>query len=327
MAVPYNVGSLIPFLNANMPGSTESAIIKALVGAGQNPSSPTIGWTSDNTSNNPHASSTVPAGAKFWGEIGSDDTITVTTGPGVVLSTGNGHNVDLIGGFGDDTLVGGTGRDTLTAVFGNNELIAGTGTSILIGGAGYDTLKGGSGHDSLYGGGHSVLQAGSGPTYLEGSHLPGAADTLIGGSGSDTLVSFGDDVLIGGSGNALIKGGSGSDTIFGGTGSDTIKAGNGTEKIVTGSGDDSITAGHGHDTVYVGYNGSGFSDVVYGNHNTVVDINAANPSAPGSSTSVVDHGGGYETVVFTPAGGSTSSVDIHGNVTINYTTSVTVPHV
>ncbi len=119
--------------------------------------------------------------------------------------------VNLVGGFGADTLTGGSGDDTLDGSFGNDTLIGMAGDDRLLGNIGNDVLLGGDGDDYAFGSsGDDTLDGGAGNDELRGGFQN---DTLNGDSGNDTLVGWnGNDTLAGGDGNDLLDGGEDDDT-------------------------------------------------------------------------------------------------------------------
>lgn len=137
------------------------------------------------------------------------------------------HDLEVLGGGGDDTVYGGQGRQLLSGDDGNDVLFAGLGA---------DTLLGGDGRD--------VIHGGTGPQLLDGGT---GADTISGGAGGQTIL--GDD------GRDLLQAGSGRQTVIGGADADTIRGGTGAQLLMGGDGGDTIQAGRGNQTLLGGAGG------------------------------------------------------------------------
>jgi Ca2+-binding RTX toxin-like protein len=127
---------------------------------------------------------TIVNGANIVHAVGTNRVIVYGLGGNDNINAGNVNAipVELVGGFGNDTLVGGSQSDVLvgnnpgdyaladpyTGDTGNDSLVAGAGNDTLDGGLGNDTMAGGTGNDR----------------YLE---VPGSADLLteLGGAPTD----------------------------------------------------------------------------------------------------------------------------------------------
>lgn len=284
------------FLSSQLSVASEYNILDALQAAGGFPGGKlllgVVGQT-DNGSASVNVDMTGANGsAGLFLETGADDTISVFSPGGDVLATGDGSNNWLVDtGVAGDTLVGGLGADTLQATGGNNVLIAGGGQQVLIAGTGQDTLVGSYGSDTLN------------------------ADSVFGGSG--TLIRAG-------SGPTVINGGPNADTIYGGTGADTINVGSGNASIYTSGNPNGppantvINAGSGSDSIYVG---AGSHDVVMSsgyNTNVVLGVNA------NSGLTVTDDPSTHTAQLQFMQGGSFTTVELHGKVTITYADNSTV---
>ena len=107
-------------------------------------------------------------------------------------------NINVHGGFGDDTVFGSAGPNYMRGQAGNDTLYGAAGDDGLSGDEGDDALHGGDGNDGLQG-------------------------------------NDGDDILSGDAGNDSLEGGAGNDSLTGGNGSDYIVGGNGADVIDGGS--------------------------------------------------------------------------------------------
>jgi VCBS repeat-containing protein len=159
----------------------------------------------------------------------SDDTITVASNVGALLTIDGGDGNDYIaGGRLGDTLIGGPGNDRILGAGGDDILMGGDGIDSLSGGVGNDTLDGEEGNDQLNGeGGDDSLFGGAGN------------DKLLGGLGRD-LLRGGDDAdnLDGGDGSDVMTGDAGSDRLYGRAGLDVLIGGESMDVIYGGTGDD-----------------------------------------------------------------------------------------
>ncbi|MEM6973935.1 MAG: choice-of-anchor I family protein [Pseudomonadota bacterium] len=133
------------------------------------------------------------------------------------------EGIDLVGGFGNDTLQGTGGDDFIDGRFGRDTITAAGGDDEVIGGFGADEIDAGDGDDDVDAGfGSDVVDAGDGDDFVLGGF---GRDTLLGGAGNDELIGgFGADVLDGGADDDILIGGSGRDTLFftGDFGNDTV---------------------------------------------------------------------------------------------------------
>jgi len=147
-----------------------------------------------------------PATARFLLETGrGDDTIDAS-------AVTDNWDLDIDGGWGNDTITGGAGDDRIKGGFGDDTIDAGAGTDYIDGGIGDDRISGGDGNDTVYGG-HGK-------------------DTIFGDDGKDYIDGgLGEDVIYGGDGDDFISGGRGDDRIFGQAGNDVMAGGLGADKI------------------------------------------------------------------------------------------------
>ena len=124
-----------------------------------------------------------------------DDVIDVAA---LYPEAGSDVNINVHGGFGDDTVFGSAGPNYMRGQAGNDTLYGAAGDDGLSGDEGDDALHGGDGNDGLQG-------------------------------------NDGDDILSGDAGNDSLEGGAGNDSLTGGNGSDYIVGGNGSDVIDGGS--------------------------------------------------------------------------------------------
>jgi Ca2+-binding RTX toxin-like protein len=103
---------------------------------------------------------------------------------------GNGDDVEMSGGPGNDFLIGGDG---------NEKMDGGPDNDLLIGGAGNDQLLGNTGNDKLFAGlGNDFVDGGDGDDEID---MGGGHDAGFGGNGADTFTIYpgiGSPVLVGG---------------------------------------------------------------------------------------------------------------------------------
>ena len=241
--------------------------------------------------------------------------------------------VELIGGFGNDTLIGGSKDDILygntpgdyALVYagdtGNDTLIAGPGNVILDGGLGNDLMVGGAGNDTFievpgsadiidaskphgtatidysqaYAGVTFSLATTGAPQVVNPSAPPAGQHTVeILGTIQNLLGTSYGDSLTGNSSSNLLDGGGGDDVLYGGTPLDTLTG-------AIGSGNDSLIGGSGNDTVI---GGSG-NDVIYGG--TQLDtlpgaVSTGNDSLIGGAGNDTIFGGAGNDVIYGGSG-------------------------
>ena len=95
----------------------------------------------------------------------------------------------------------------------------------------------------------TLIDAGAGDDWVDGTGVKSARLIVYAGLGNDTLKGgAGSDYLDGGSGNDALEGNAGDDLLIGGTGNDTVKGGSGEDILVKGAGRDSLDGGTGDDT-------------------------------------------------------------------------------
>ena len=189
-----------------------------------------------------------------------------------------GHNVNVYGGLGDNTLVGGAGNDQLSAGSGNDS---------FIGGAGYDSWAHNFGQTQLIGlrlskssndvwtindGSSAVLKLEANTTSgawtvtdlrtsMANNSIPFGVDTLNGieslqlqGRDSNDTFLIAATLLLGGNIAAptVVLAGvatSGDDTVFGTPGNDRLDGGAGNDLLLGGTGGDVLIGGPGDDTL------------------------------------------------------------------------------
>ena len=152
------------------------------------------------------------------------------------INTGNGNDVIMAVGGGNDTIDAGGGRNAITLGSGN-DILQSTGDDTVNAGAGHETIGVIGTHNDLIRGNSSELffVAGSGSATVFGGT---GSDTFFGGKGTAEVHggTGGDNLLIAGAGNATLFGGGNGDQLFGGLGNDTFVASTGTATITAGSG-------------------------------------------------------------------------------------------
>jgi uncharacterized delta-60 repeat protein len=204
---------------------------------------------------------------------GGDDTISFDTGFGKVLA-GNGPNV---------VINSGSGNDTITVNAWSSNIAAGDGDDTIYGGFGVDFVEGENGNDTIYGGsGNDILSGDDYNLQRTSRGFVGGVDRIYGGLGNDTIYGgemtdwlYGGelvetaefqndaDVLYGGytydsaeigSGDDYVKGGLGDDVLYGGKGNDDLNGGAGITMGQTAdryfSGNDRIFGGDGSDYLF-----------------------------------------------------------------------------
>ena len=233
---------------------------------------------------------TVPGTPFVYVETGDlDDNVRFDIGSQVV-------SVHIDGGDGDDVLVGGgTGENFFTGGNGNDRMVGGGGRNEFLEGASangsdrfergaasfpdsvrYDARKNGvrvtldgeandgepgeqdfvspSVYDVYAGGGPDVLVGNERSNGLIGA---GGADVLRGGAGNDQLIGgnrpYGrvgsNDRLYGGAGADRLQGNAGDDLLFGGPGQDYLEAFSGADRLLPGTGRDAARGGPGDDRI------------------------------------------------------------------------------
>ena len=209
-------------------------------------------------------------------------------------------------GYGRDTIYGYGGRDILSGAGGNDS---------LLGGAGDDTLGGGGGNDRLFGeAGRDYLTGGAGD------------DSLVGGNGNDTLFSDkGADTMAGGAGDDLY------DIRVGAEASVLVEAaGGGIDEVYSSV---SWTLGDNFENLILRNNGIGYGNSLDNSLDTWFSQNATVYGLDGNDTltgrnsatlvggagddvyvvyqnaTVVETGGGNDTVVWNPDSSSPDHPD------------------
>jgi Ca2+-binding RTX toxin-like protein len=188
------------------------------------------------------------------------------------INTGNGDDVILAMGAGNDTINAGGGRNAITLGDGN-DIVTTTGDDTVVAGSGHETIGAVGRHasDVVYGNGSTLY-------FIT---TDGAA-TVYGGTGTDTFFGGnGPDLVYGGSGgNNFLMAGMGTATLFGG--------GSGDQLYAMGGEGQALHAGAGNETLSGAF--SWGADTFHGS---------------GGATSIIG-GSGHDTFVFTDgeAGGS-----------------------
>ncbi len=281
-------------LDRFVSSATENAILQALANADLLPHGRgTIGVDVESQG----GAFTIPGPDHLFLDVGSSNSMTVTSQGGLVIGAGDGANWILDQGPGGDTLVGGAGAEKLQVTQGDNVLIAG---------GGLNTLIGGTGHDLLIGGGSSLLEAGAGGATLFGGNY---FDHAYGDDQHDGGRHRGDGGNDGHRGDGRGQGGGlwGDDghggVHFGQTlPMDTLVGGSGDDLIAVSHGDNVIYAGTGHDTIHAGDG----ADTIYG------------PSDPGATQAMdtIQLGTGNTSIQGGAAGAASIYSGMHGNDTI-----------
>lgn len=232
----------------------------------------------------------------------ANETVTITSGAGGIVTTGTGNDT-INGGPGDDTIRSGAGDDYIYLGNGNDVADAGSGNDSIVAGqgGGDDLIDGGVGNDTLYytsaANGVNVtlqladrsgvvlpaLQSTAGALLLANGYAantPAALATgtdisvdvilnvenVVVGSGNDTVT--GDaaaNLLDGAGGDDLLDGSDGFDTLYGRAGNDTLTGGLDGDTIAGGTGDDTIDGGGGYDTLVLSGNSSDYTIQTLGN--------------------------------------------------------------
>ena len=188
-----------------------------------------------------------------------------------------------------------------TEPFPLDDTITGTSADDSIdGGTGSDVLNGGDGNDRIFGGEIATAPAGTGQN-----------DTIFGGEGGDTVNGgFGYDLIYGGTGDDNLQGLNGQDTLHGDGGSDTIGGSAGNDLLYGGGSNDTLAGSEGNDLLY-GDDGDDYfapqdgqgEDTIYGGGGADLIFEGTVPFYDGPNISVIDGGGGGDTIHFN--GGST----------------------
>ncbi len=161
----------------------------------------------------------------------------------LVVDPANLRGVELVGGYGNDTLkggggnttlYGGTGNDQLYGGAGDNEFHGGTGTTQLIGNG--DVFYGGVGNNIMWAGNNRALMIGGtgGPGHQDVMHVFNDATGVEMHGGTNNAIMYG------GRSNNLTTG-SGNNTIYS-DGNNVIDATHGTNTIYVSTNDDMIAA-------------------------------------------------------------------------------------
>ncbi len=295
----YNlhISGLDKLLDSSVSNATENAIIKALLDS--DPFQKQHGTIGVDVESQGGAYS-IGSDYKLFLDVGSSNSMTLTSPGGVVIAAGDGGNTIIDQGPGGDTLIGGAGADKLQVTSGDNVLIGNGSLTTVAGGTGHDFMSGGAmllhwshfddgrGQGNGNGGDHSDDHKHDGDH--EGQTFQ--ADTLIGGSGNDTFLAYhGNNVIYAGSGNDTIIAGDGSNTIYGPT---MAGATNAVDTIYLGSGDTSIVGGvAGQAMIYAGMHGD---DTILGSSpGQTLTVYSDQSSNNVASTSV---NGGITTITF-----------------------------
>jgi len=219
-------------------------------------------------------------GASGSSVTGGDGTYTVlsTTGD-ITITIGSASDPTFIFDNPGDTINGGAGDATIVgATSVDMNLTAQTGAVVIDGVPGNDLITLGSGNATVYGGVGDTITAGSGLTYIDGTH--GSMSIAIGsGGGSDLIFSGAGDTITGGAASATIFGAAGDNLslatqtgpvmINALAGNETITLGSGAATVYGGSGD-TITAGSGADyidgtrgSISIAIGSGGGSDLIF----------------------------------------------------------------
>ncbi len=229
-----------------------------------------------------HGSGTVVAGG------GTNRLVVAASDHGAwSLNTGNGNDVILALGSGDDTIAAGAGRNAISLGTGSNLVISTGDDTITFPGAGSDTIDAtGAKSDVVFGGsGDLLFLGGSGGSTIFGG---GGSDTYIGGAGGSQVIhggSAGKNFLFAGDGAATLFGGGNGDKLFAfgsqdqtliagsgketlsaafSSGNDLLIAGSGNDSLVGGTGADTFVSGSGHDTVFATNPGAALFEFIKG---------------------------------------------------------------
>jgi Ca2+-binding RTX toxin-like protein len=216
-----------------------------------------------------------------------------------IIAGRSGANI-LAGDDGNDTITGGSDVDTITGGLGDDLITAGDGDDVSVdGGEGNDTFFGGTADDGsdtyLCGAGTDTVSyvsrtlavtallngaAGSGEGGATENDTLGTVgvagvdcENLVGGKGINTLTgNAGNNTLTGNVAADLFYGLAGNDVINGGDGADTLEGGDGNDTLNGEAGDDLMfegTASNGGD-IFNG--GLGIDRVNYGSRTTALTI-------------------------------------------------------
>ena len=180
----------------------------------------------------------------------------------------NVEALQILTGFGDDTVYGADGDDQIAVSLGNNLVDAGGGGDhVTYTAIGSNTLEGGSGNDTLVVGTINyriVTFDGSGPVATDGfgSALTGFERfEVYDGSYSDSAtLGGGDDTFHGSWGNDSAHGGGGNDRLDGGRDDDDLQGEAGDDVLIGGRGRDVLDGGADADRLF----GGADADVLYG---------------------------------------------------------------
>jgi Ca2+-binding RTX toxin-like protein len=204
-----------------------------------------------------------------WKLVFGNDTAETFGTPALDYLGNPGDGVQLVvyAGGGNDTINGGESNDRLYAEAGDDVISAQGGHDWAFGGLGNDTISGGAGNDSLQGNqGNDAIAGDDGDDRIWGQE---GGDALFGGNGND--------YLWGGLANDNVDGGTGNDFLYGEEGSDALNGGAGNDLVDGGSGNDILRGGSGNDTFvfrggfYVDWNaGSAWLDLGNGNNGSTV---------------------------------------------------------
>ncbi|WP_368186541.1 Hint domain-containing protein [Aestuariibius sp. HNIBRBA575] len=249
----------------------------------------------------------------------SDDTVDAAAdSAGVTITAGAGDDI-IIGGSGDDVINGGADQDQVNLVDGfGSDTIDGGGT-----GVDQDVLDA------------SALSTGVTATYFgdEAGLMANGADDAIFSDIEELVLTGSNDVLdasadsVGvnvdaGDGADTMIGGSGDDTLDGGAGDDTIAGGLGADTIIGGAGDDTITFAHG-DVVTGGDGDDTFvlADLGDGSNGTIT-VTGGEGDETGGDTLQLGGLADMSTLVITDpsdaTGGLTGSVTLNDGTLLNF---------
>jgi Ca2+-binding RTX toxin-like protein len=228
--------------------------------------------------------------------VGWDDIVNIfnDTIPGATDSGTNGND-SITAGAGDDTITGLAGNDVIHAGAGNDVVYDGDGANLIYGDAGNDTITSGGGNNEIHGGdGNDVIWVGNG------------TNAIYGDAGSDEIHT-----------------GTGTNEIHGGTGGNLLYGGSGATNYIFGGGDDLITDGGGTDQITLpsGITSSDltFNRVETGGTGYFNDLLITVDDGVGGSIQIVNHFASSSDQVETLVFSDSSTIDLAGLTTTNYT--------
>lgn len=216
----------------------------------------------DNSARSWHRATDVRRIDVFAGD--GNDRVEVVALDSARLNTRLNIDMNIHGGWGDDTLRGGNGRDYLAGEAGNDLLDDRYGDGIYDGGEGFDAIDY---SNRPYAAQLRILESWEAPASRNDQVLH-TVEKIVGTRFADTLV-----------GNSLaneLYGGSGNDTIHAGGGNDYLDGYFGNDELYGEDGDDSFSGGHGNDYHSGGwgndylYDESGFDSLMGGDGDDVL---------------------------------------------------------